>query len=321
METMRTLEAFLRTAEGGSFSEAARRLGLTPAAVSKSVAMLESRLGVRLFQRSTRRLALTEDGARLLHGIGSGLDSIQAAIDETARRKGRPAGVLKVSMGPAFGREFILPLLPEFLARYPDIVPDLRFEQRSVDLVGEGYDAAIGGGFELPLGVVARELGPAHAVVVAAPSYLASRGLRNPPAHPSALADHDALLRRSEPTGRVRPWLLRRARDGAEAAVEPRRVRAILDDPQAVAEAAGAGLGVAVLPLFFVSTALSDGRLVRLLPGWYQDGGGTWIYFPRRDLLPAKTRVFVDFIVERFEAQRFATRMRAVPGRLRERDG
>lgn len=315
METLRALEAFLRTAEGGSFSEAARRLGRTPAAVSKSVATLEARLGVRLFQRSTRRLVLTEDGARLLHGIGDGLASIQAAIDETARRRGRPAGVLKVSMGPAFGRDYILPLLPEFLARYPDIVPDLRLEQRSVDLIGEGYDAAIGGGFELPPGVVARELGPAHAVVVAAPAYLASRRLHRPPTHPSALTGLDALLRRSEPTGRIRTWLLRRSRDGSEVAVDPPRVRAILNDPKAVAEAACAGLGVAVLPLIFVADALSDGRLVRLLPGWYQEGGGTWIYFPRRALLPAKTRVFVDFIVERFAAERYAERMRAGPSR------
>src|ERR1700741_4733211 len=114
METLANLESFVRSAEAGSFSAAARRLGLTPAAVSRNVAMLERNLGVRLFQRSTRKLTLTEAGERFLHAIRDNLEGLQAAIADIATDRGEPAGVLKVSMGLNFGVDYILPLLPAF---------------------------------------------------------------------------------------------------------------------------------------------------------------------------------------------------------------
>jgi DNA-binding transcriptional LysR family regulator len=123
VETLANLESFVRSAEFGSFSAAARRLGLT-AAVSRNVAHLEGRLGVRLFQRSTRRLTLTEAGERFLQSVSGGLESIQAAIAAVADDAAQPAGVLKVSMAPAFGLDYLLPLLPAFLARHPAVVPD-----------------------------------------------------------------------------------------------------------------------------------------------------------------------------------------------------
>jgi len=306
MEPLSHLESFVRSAEGGSFSEAGRRLGLTPAAVSKNVARLEARLGVRLFQRSTRRLTLTQAGERFLHRVAGGLATLQDAVDDVARHDGQPAGTLKLSVGQAFGRDHVLPLLGDFLARYPGIVPDWQFDNRPVDLIGEGFDVAIGGGFALSPGLVARELGPIHGVAVAAPGYLAGR---TPPTHPDDLAAFDALLRRSTPTGRVRPWTLRHA-GGDEATVALPRVRAIFNDPEAIAQAARLGLGAALLPMPFVEAALARGELVRLLPAWHQDMGATWLYYPRRELLPAKTRVFVDFVVQRFADARFAERMR-----------
>lgn len=307
MEPLSHLESFVRSAEGGSFSEAARRLGLTPAAVSKNVARLEARLGVRLFQRSTRRLTLTEAGERFLRQVAGGLAALQDAVDDVAQHDGQPAGTLKLSLGLGFGREHVLPLLADFLARYPAIVPDWHFDNRAVDLVGEGFDAAIGGGFALSPGLVARELAPIHGVVVAAPHYLAGRTL---PRHPADLAGFDGLLRRSTPTGRLRGWTLRNAQ-GDDAAVEWTHPRAIFNDPEAIAEAARLGLGVALLPMPFVAAPLAQGELVRLLPGWHQPNGHVWLYYPRRDLLPAKTRVFIDFVLERFQADGFAQRMRA----------
>eukprot|EP01038_Epipyxis_sp_PR26KG_P018057 gene18057-25323_t len=169
MEPLNHLESFVQSAEGGSFSAAARRLGLTPAAVSKNVARLEVRLGVRLFQRSTRRLTLTEGGERFLAQIGGALATLQEAVAGIDKDDGQPAGTLKVSMGQAFGREHVLPMLGDFLARYPAIQPDWHFDNQQVDLVGEGFDAAIGGGIELPAGLVARELSRIHVVAVAAP--------------------------------------------------------------------------------------------------------------------------------------------------------
>jgi len=305
MEPLNHLESFVQSAESGSFSAAARRLGLTPAAVSKNVARLETRLGVRLFQRSTRRLTLTEGGERFLAQIGGPLATLQEAVAGLAKDDGEPAGTLKVSMGQAFGREHVLPMMGDFLARYPSILPDWHFDNQQVDLVGEGFDAAIGGGIDLSPGVVARELSRIHVVAVASPAYMAGRAL---PAQPADLAGFDALLRRSSPTGRLRSWTLQHA-DGQQATVDLPRPRAIFNDPEAIAHAALLGLGVAMLPMAFVERGLRSGELVRLLPEWHFDAGVVWLYYPSKKLLPPKTRVFVDFVLERFRRERFAERM------------
>src|SRR6478736_9755426 len=167
METLANLESFVRSAKAGNFSVAARALALTPAAVSRNVAMLERNLGVRLFHRTTRKLTLTEAGERFLQEIGNNLEGLQNAITAMATDKGEPAGVLKVNMGVSFGMHYILPLLPEFLGRYPRIRPDWQFDNRQVDLIAEGFDAAIGGGFDLAPAVISRVLAPLHIIAVA----------------------------------------------------------------------------------------------------------------------------------------------------------
>jgi DNA-binding transcriptional LysR family regulator len=306
METLANLESFVRTAEGGSFSEAGRRLGLTAAAVSRNVAMLERNLGVRLFQRSTRRLTLTEAGERFLVSVGGSLGVLQAAIAETAAHNQEPAGVLKVSMSPAFGVAYILPLLPPFLARYPLIRPEWHFENRPVDLVTEGYDAAIGGGFDLASGLVARTLVPAHIVVVASPAYMAGR---TPPADPAGLAAFDGIAMRSLRTGRIRPWMLRNAAGTEMAGTLADTI--VLNDPAAMREAARLGLGVSLVALPDVQAELARGDLVRLLPDWYVDAGAISLYYASRAHLPAKTRAFVDFVVEAFRHERLAERLAA----------
>jgi len=301
MAQLQHLVSFVQTAEHGSFSAAARVQGLTPAGVSKNVARLESDLGTRLFHRSTRRLALTESGERFLRQVSDPLTSLHSAIAGVRNRDEDPAGTLKVSMGQAFGRNFLVPLLDDFLVRYPAVLPDWHFDNRQVDIVGEGFDAAIGGGFELTPGVVARELAQIHIVAVASPAYLAGRQL---PRNPDELATFDGIMRRSSPTGRVRPWTLR-SRRTAEQTV-PCRPRLIFSDPEAVAEAARLGLGVALLPMPFAFARIQSGELVRLLPGWYSDAGPLSLYYPSRSMLPAKTKVFVDFVLERFRRVGFA---------------
>jgi DNA-binding transcriptional LysR family regulator len=214
-------------------------------------------------------------------------------------------------MGQAFGREHVLPMMGDFLARYPAILPDWHFDNQQVDLVGEGFDAAIGGGIELPAGMVARELSRIHVVAVASPAYMQGR---KKPRRPSELALLDALLRRSSPTGRLRSWTLRHSggkegEEGNEATVDLPHPRAIFNDPEAIAHAALMGLGVAMLPMPFVERGLRSGELVRLLPEWHQDAGAVWLYYPSKKLLPPKTRVFIDFVLERFRNERFAQRM------------
>lgn len=295
METLANLESFVRSAETGSFSAAARLLALTPAAVSRNVAMLERNIGVRLFQRSTRKLFLTEAGEGFLASISGNLQGLQAAISAVSSDRGEPAGVLKVSLAPTFGIGHVLPLLPAFLARYPLIRPEWHFENRQVDLIAEGYDAAIGGGFELTPGIIARTLAAADIVAVASPAYLAGRTL---PAGPADLLGHTGIVMRGMRTGRVRQWVMR---DGAgHEASATLNENIVLNDPAAMREAALLGLGVTLLVLPDVVTQLQRGELVRLLPDWKADAGPISLYYPSRTLMPAKTRVFIDFVMAAF---------------------
>lgn len=295
------MQCFVRSAEAGSFSEAARRLGMTSAAVGKNVARLETGLGVRLFHRSTRSLTLTEAGESFLHEIRDGLTSIQSAVDNLASAGGQPAGVLKVSMGTGFGRAYMVPLLAPFLAKYPAISPDWHFDNRQVDLIAQGFDAAIGGGFELPPGVVARELGPAHRVLVAAPAYFNERPA---PVSPADLHAFDGIFIRSPQTGRVRPWPLRNGSN--QQAPVTLRMCMTMSDPEAACESAQMGLGIALVSMPNALPFLLSGALMRVLPDWYVDGGTLSLYFAAQKLLPAKTRVFVDYVVEHFRTQELA---------------
>ncbi|MHC8400470.1 LysR family transcriptional regulator [Pseudomonas sp. MDT1-17] len=298
METLANLESFVRSAETGSFSAAARALALTPAAVSRNVAMLERNIGVRLFQRSTRKLSLTDAGESFLTSIGGNLQALQTAISSVSSDRCEPAGVLKVSLAPTFGIGHILPLLPAFLARYPLIRPEWHFENRPVDLIAEGYDAAIGGGFELTPGVVSRTLAAAHVVAVASPAYLAQRSL---PDCPADLSGHTGIVMRGTRTGRIRQWLML---DGAgNEATAKLNENIVLNDPAAMREAAILGLGVTLLVLPDVLANIQRGELVRLLPDWHADAGPISLYYPSRALMPAKTRVFIDFIVEAFQRE------------------
>ena len=301
METLANLDAFVRSAECGSFSEAARRLSLTPAAVSRNVAMLERNLGVRLFHRSTRKLTLTEAGEGFRQAVAGNLEGLQAAIAGVSADGGEPVGTLKVSLPPTFGMSHVLPLLPGFLARHPRVRPEWHFENRQVDLVAEGYDAAIGGGFALSPGIVARTLAPAHIIAVASPAYM--RG-RVPPADPAGLQAFDGIVMRSLQTGRIRHWTMRDVA-GSEM-VAGQRESVVVNDPSAMREAALLGLALVAVP--DVRTDLDRGDLVRLLPRWYADAGAISLYFASRAHLPAKTRAFVDWVGEAFKAERLAER-------------
>ncbi|WP_460127697.1 LysR family transcriptional regulator [Pseudomonas sp. H1_D05] len=307
METFSSIECFVRSAEVGSFAEAARRLSLTPAAVGKSVAKLEARLGVRLFQRSTRSLTLTEAGQLFLSEVSASLTTIQNAVANLASAEGQPIGTLKVSMGTVFGRLYIVPLLGEFLQRFPAINPDWHFDNRQVDLIGQGFDAAIGGGFELPQGVVARRLTPAHRVLVASQDYLNG----NPAiTHPDDLKQHDGILIRSPQTGRVRSWQLTHRNQQHSPLML--KARMTMSDSEAACATAAQGLGIALVSMPFAVGYLQAGTLQRVLPGWFVDDGNISIYYAEHKLLPGKTRAFVDYVIEQFAEQGLARRFSAI---------
>lgn len=303
METLANLESFVRSAEAGGFSAAARRLALTPAAVSRNVAMLERNLGVRLFQRSTRKIVLTEAGERFLANIGDTLERLQGAIADARVEDGAPAGTLRVSLSPTFGAAHILPLLPSFLARYPAIRIDWQLDNRQVDLIAESFDAAVGGGFELAPGIVARTLAPLHLIAVAAPSLLEGRAH---PVDPEGLAALPGIVMRGARTGRVRRWTMRDAGGAEMVAALPETL--CFNDPAAMIAAARLGLGATVVAVPDVRADLESGALVRLVPRWYADAGAISLYYAGRALLPAKTRLFIDHVSDAFRRARLAER-------------
>ncbi len=196
-----------------------------------------------------------------------------------------------------------MPLLPDFMARYPRIRPEWHFENRPVDLIAEGYDAAISGGFELSPGIVARTLGPAHLIAVASPAYMADR---TPPGDPAALQDLDGIVMRSLSTGRIGHQTMRDV--GGREMLAALKDSIVVNEPAAMREAALLGLGVAMLAVPDALSALEDGRLVCLVPRWYADVGATSLYYASRTLLPAKTRVFIDWVTDAFRTQRLAER-------------
>lgn len=301
METLSNIESFVRSAEELSFSRAARRLALTPAAVSRNVARLERNLGVLLFQRSTRRLTLTEAGERLLGEIGGTLDGLQNALSNVANDKGEPSGTLRFSMPVTLGLQYVLPWLAEFREAYPAITIDGRLENRPVDLITERLDAAIGGGFPLAGGVVARRLAPLHLVLVSAPDHMAARHTL---LEPGELALFGAIGLRLDATGRTSRWTMRnRAGHRREAEMIPSMT---FNDPLAVLHAARLGIGVAMLAMPDVLDDLTRGSLVRLLPDWFVDLDQIALYHATQTLLPRKTRALIDFIAVRFRTERLA---------------
>lgn len=305
METLANLESFVRSAEHGSFSEAARRLSLTPAAVSRNVAMLERNLGVRLFYRSTRSLTLTEAGESFRHAVTEGLDAIQAAIGSVAVQ-GEPTGTLKVSLPPTLGSLYLLPHLPAFLARYLGVTPEWHFDARPIDLVADGYDAAIGGGFELNPGIVARTLAPAHIIAVASPLFMATNVA---PIDPQGLKSLRSVVMRLKQSGRIRQWTMRRA-EGEDMIAELSET-VIVNDPAAMIGAVLHGAGVALVAKADAQPHLENGSLVRLLPQWHADAGPISIYYASRSLLPSKTRAFIDFVIGISEQERWSERFSA----------
>nr|WP_155712541.1 LysR family transcriptional regulator [Pseudoduganella dura] len=303
---MSNLESFVRSAESASFSAAARRLALTPAAVSRNVAQLERNLGVRLFQRSTRGLTLTEAGERFLQAVSGGLDSIQGAIAEVTAKAGQPAGVLKLNAAHRFGTDFLLPMMPAFVQRYPAVVPDWHFDNRQVDLIRDGFDAAVGGGFDLPPGVVARELSRLHIVAVATPQFM--RG-RTAPARPADLIEHEGVVMRSVFSGRVVRRMFRN--DAGETQAGEQRAVMTVNDPDALVRGVLMHMGIGLMAMPHVMHHLETGELVRVLPGWHEEAGAISLYFTSQKLMPAKTRAFVDFVTEQFRLQNLAQRFLA----------
>jgi len=292
MQNLNDMVTFARVVEAGGFSEAARQMGVSKSGVSKSIAKLELSLGVRLLNRSTRGLSLTEIGAAFHeHCIRITEEAAQAA-DVVGRLQSEPRGVLRVTAPVAFGRLHVAPAVAEYLSRYPRLKLDMTITDRMVDLVSEGYDVAIRIRREPSLHVVARELAPVRRVVCATPEYFERRGI---PTVPHDLTEHNCL--HYTHFGTQGEWRFQSA--GGEIVV-PVKGSLRIDDDDTLAQAVLSGLGIAMLPTFIIGRELQAGRLRSVLSDYVPLERRIYAVHLPNVRLPVKIRAFIDFLQDRF---------------------
>lgn len=290
MDRLGALNAFVRTAEAGSFVAAGRDLGISASAVGKAIARLEARLGVRLFHRSTRSMTLTAEGASFLDHCRRIFEEVDAAEAMLIQSTAAAQGVLRVSL-PIAGM-LLMPVIAAFMTAWPDIRMDIEFTDRMVSVIEEGFDAVIRTGEIADTRLMSRKLGVFRHRIVASPDYLVRHGT---PLAPEDLLGHACLHHRYMNTGRLEPWPLMRG--GADLALDlPRTTIVSTIDP--LVYLAERGFGVACLPPFAVMRQIREGTLVNLLDGHVRDRGAFRVLWPASRYLPPKTRVFVDFLAE-----------------------
>ena len=284
------MAAFALVAEHKSFGKAAAKLGVSRSALSHAMRTLEERLGVRLLNRTTRSVAVTEAGERLLMRLRPALDEIGAAVEEINQFRDSPAGSLRLTVLPLAGRTILAPMLARFLAAYPAIKLEVSMDAILHDIVRERFDAGIRPGERVERDMVVVPLtGPIELVAFAAPSYLERHGT---PKTPKDLQSHDCIRLRML-SGATLPWLFARGGDQFEVSVEG---RLITNDDDLIVQAAIGGAGIGLLPRQAVEQSLGDGRLVRLLADWTRVGTGLYLYYPSRRQVPAPLRAFIDFL-------------------------
>jgi len=283
------LQAFLAVARHRSFSGAARELGVTRSAVSQAVRQLEEQLRVVLLARTTRSVALTDSGRRLLDGAGPGLGQALAALKEGAARPGEVVGRIRLSV-PRMSLPFVIePVLPAFRARHPRIEVEVAVQERLVDIVAEGFDAGVRESAAIERDMVqVRLTEPFRFVVVVAPAYLARHGV---PEHPEDLLRHECITFRSQTTGALYAWELERGRKSWRV---PVRGGVVTNDGVLAVSMAELGLGLAYAFEPFVIERIRAGRLDPILEPYAARIPGYFIYFPSRAQRSAPLRLFID---------------------------
>jgi DNA-binding transcriptional LysR family regulator len=288
--SLNELDALVTLARHLSFQNAAGALGISRSALSHAIIGLERTLGVRLFNRTTRSVSLTDAGLRLLERLSPALRSLDAALDGVAEERGDPSGRLRInaSKGPA---QFLLRhVVPQFLARYPLVELDLVSDGRLVDIVAEHFDAGVRLYEAVPQDMIAvRFGGPARFVAIAAPDYLAGR---RPLETPDDLRGHSCIRQRL-PSGKRYRWEFNRR--GEEIAIDPPGLLT-LDDNDLMVQAAMDGIGIAFVPESFAREALRSHRLVEVLPDWSPPFPGLALYHPANRYVPAALRAFIDVL-------------------------
>lgn len=282
------LALFAKVAEERSYAGAARATGVSVATVSRAVTRLEARLGGRLFNRTSRQLALTEFGSRVVERASRSFHEAEEAENAARELSSRPRGTVRLAVPMSFGLRWVAPLLPEFFRLYPDITIDLHLSDAVVDLIGDGFDAALRIAVLEDSSLVVRRLCPVVPLIVAAPTYVAEHGR---PAHPDDLAAHHCLGYAYR--ARQGSWRLANA-TGEEATIVPAGMLRVTN-ADALLPTLLAGRGVAELPDFIASEYLADGRLEVLLPDWHLEAGALYFVTPSAQARPAKVEALSAF--------------------------
>jgi DNA-binding transcriptional LysR family regulator len=288
------LGLFLKVLDLGSISAAARSLDISVAVASQRLKRLEKQLGVRLLHRTTRRLHATPEGAALAEQGRALVEDLEALTTDLSQVGVEAAGTLRMSASASFGRQYLSPLLPEFLARYPRIRISVDLDDRMQDLVSSGYDLAIRIGALDDSTLVARKIATNHRVLCASPGYLARHGT---PKLPADLVDHECVIL-SGSQGRQDVWRMS-DREGRETSVRVSG-RFECNFGEVLRDAAVAGLGIALHSTWHVCDDLRESRLRRVLPDFAVPESGIFAVMPQRRLVPLRVRVFVDFLCEHF---------------------
>jgi len=292
------LAAFVAVADRGNFSRAAAILGLSTSTLSQTIRSLEARLGIRLFNRTTRSVALTEAGARLLDQVHPALDELGRAVESVNAFRDTPAGVLRLSVASLAIGLVIDPILPRFRAAYPDITLDIVVDDSLADIVDGKFDAGIRMGTRIERDMIAVRVSPdSRLIAVASPAYLAAH---NMPEAPQDLRAHNCIRFR-QTTGAVYPWSFERGGEKIEVEVEGSLVTNNLD---LVVRAALDGVGIGYMLENYMALHIAEGRLVPLLKPWSQPYAGYHVFYPSRHQMPGKLKAFVDFL--RLDAKRAA---------------
>ncbi len=288
-----TLQLFIAVVRQGNFAAVARDRNLDPSSVSRAIASLETELGLRLFQRTTRKLSTTEAGTTYFERIESLVEDLQQAGDIAVDIAAQPRGQLRVTASVSFGLQCIVPLLPAFQAQYPDLTVDLLLTDAVVDLLAERVDVAIRLGMMADSTLIAQRLMPTQYCVCASPGYLQRR---SPITHPDDLAQHTCLL---FPLAGFRSRWLFRDSQGQQMAVDVQG-QTVVSNAVALRDCAITDMGLALLPDWLVGDDLAAGRLVNALPSYAVTATtfdtAAWVVYPSRRYIAAKVKVFVDFL-------------------------
>jgi DNA-binding transcriptional LysR family regulator len=287
------LAIFAKVVELRSFAAAAGELALSKATVSKAVSRLEERLGARLFNRTSRRLALTDAGQRLSERAARLLTDGEAAESEVLAQSTTPRGLVRLAVPMTFGVKVMAPLLPEFLKTYPEVAIDLHLGDATVDLIGDGFDAGLRIARLPDSSLIARRLCPMPRYTVAAPSYLKRNGR---PTHPMHLADHKCFGYAYLSNPNI--WHYTNAA-GEEVSVRPAGPLRV-NNGEALLPAVIAGLGIADLPDFIIGDAIESGKVEVILKGWTQPEGAVHLVTPPGGPRPARVEALADFLAKHF---------------------